>query len=74
MPMPSKMRAIAAREKKPIAQILIEKYQHHGQQKKVAAELEISPSTLSHWLAILHLREKTIVVRQNEEPSEAVHA
>lgn len=58
----SKLEALEAERGKSIAEILREAYQEHGQQSKVADALKITPSTLSRWLLIAGLEEKTHLV------------
>lgn len=62
MPAQSKMKLIEEREKRPMREILPEKYQKFGKQSKVATALGVSPATISQWLKFLGFEEKTIIV------------
>lgn len=63
MPMPTKMKEIEEREGKPITDVICELYEKHGQQTKVAKQLNIAQSTLNIWLLKLGLSEKTIIIK-----------
>jgi hypothetical protein len=57
-----KVKAIEEREKKPFAVIVKEAYAMHGNQKKAAEAIGISPSRLSGLLREMGLREWTVVI------------
>lgn len=47
--MPSKVKEIEARYSKPLAEILKELYERHGNQRAVASELGVGQGTISLW-------------------------
>jgi hypothetical protein len=57
---------------KPMDLILTEAYETHDGQTSVAKHLGVSQGTVSLWLKILGLREKTTLVkRETKQPEEA---
>lgn len=67
MPFPSKQKAIEEREGKAMSQILQELYQIHGKQIDVARALGVTTSTISLWVKLSGLEEKTILVPRKRE-------
>lgn len=67
MPAQSKMKSIEAEWKRPMHEILMELYDHLGSQTEVARTLGVGQSTISTWLSLLGLQEKTILVPRKRE-------
>jgi len=57
---------IEEREKKPMVEVLRERYEQYGSQKEVAKSLGVSQPTISLWLVRVGLKEKSIVVPKQE--------
>lgn len=62
MPARSKLKELETAKGKPMSEVLTELYSKCDGQTEVAKALGVSQSTVSTWLAILGLKEKTIVV------------
>ena len=67
MPAKSKLKAIEEKYEKPAVSILQEFYGLYGNQTAVAKALGVSQGAVSTWLAILGLKEKTILVYRDKE-------
>ena len=73
MPRQNSMGKIERQKRKPIRTVLIELYNEFGNQKQVAKQLGVSQPTLSTWLAILGLKQKTIIVPREQTTIEECH-